>query len=51
MMDGDTHPLAACNPNPLEPPVTTATLPSSEKMVSKLFSWTCSAASEDIILG
>lgn len=40
----DPYPLAACRPNPLDPPVTTATLPSSEKMDWKLSSWTCSAA-------
>lgn len=39
-----TYPDAACNPNPLEPPVTTATLPSREKMDLKSSSLTsCSA--------
>ena len=35
---------AACNPNPREPPVTTATFPSREKMVEKLVNWTWSVA-------
>lgn len=39
-----THPLAACRPKPLDPPVTTATFPSTEKMLWKLSSLTCSAA-------
>ena len=40
----DTYPEAAWSPNPLEPPVTTATLPSSLKIDGKLLSLTsCSA--------
>ena len=30
-----TYPDAACRPSPLDPPVTTATLPAREKMESK----------------
>jgi len=39
-----TYPDAAWRPNPLEPPVTTATLPSSEKMLLKLSSLTSASA-------
>lgn len=39
-----TYPEAACNPNPRDPPVTTATFPSREKMLEKLDNWTCSVA-------
>ena len=35
-----THPLAACSPRPLLPPVTTATLPSRLNIVLKSFSCT-----------
>lgn len=45
------YPLAACSPKPLEPPVTTATLPSREKMDWKLSSWTCSAADMFAMMG
>lgn len=38
------YPLAACRPRPLDPPVTTATFPSSEKMLPKSSSWTSSLA-------
>ena len=38
------HPDAACRPSPREPPVTTATLPSSEKMCSKSASLVCAWA-------
>jgi len=38
------YPDATCNPRPLEPPVTTATLPSRRKMLPKFSSLTsCSA--------
>ena len=36
----NVYPEAACNPSPREPPVTTATLPSREKMFSKSLSLT-----------
>ena len=39
-----TYPLAAWRPNPLLPPVTTATLPSRLKMLPKSFSWTSTSA-------
>jgi hypothetical protein len=39
-----TYPLAACKPNPLEPPVTTATFPCRENMFLKSLSLTCSSA-------
>lgn len=42
-----TYPEAACNPKPLEPPVTTATLPSSENRLPK--SWILTSASADIV--
>ena len=35
-----SRPDAACSPRPREPPDTTATLPSSRKMVEKSVSWT-----------
>jgi hypothetical protein len=39
-----TYPEAACSPKPRDPPVTTATFPSREKMSEKLLSLTCSSA-------
>ena len=44
----DVYPDAACKPSPREPPVTTATLPWSEKMELKSSSWT-SASADDIL--
>lgn len=44
---GLAYPDAACNPRPLDPPVTTATLPSNEKMLLKSLSLT--SASADIM--
>jgi hypothetical protein len=41
---GLLYPLAAWRPRPLDPPVTTATFPSSEKMLPKSSSWTSSLA-------
>lgn len=43
------YPDAAWSPRPLEPPVTTATFPSREKMFLKSSSLTWAAASEAII--
>lgn len=38
------YPDAACRPSPREPPVTTATLPSREKMFLKSWSLVCAWA-------
>jgi hypothetical protein len=43
--NGRPNPDAACKPNPRDPPVTTATLPSSLKMLGKSFNWACAFAS------
>lgn len=45
----ETHPDAACNPSPLEPPVTTATLPSRAKMDLKSSSLTSASADMFVI--
>jgi len=44
LREGVRYPDAACRPRPREPPVTTATLPSSEKMFWKSLSWVCAWA-------
>jgi len=47
MEDGtnvNAYPEAACKPNPRDPPVTTTTLPSSEKIFLKSLSWTSHCA-------
>lgn len=43
----EKDPDAACSPRPLDPPVTTTTFPSSEKMFLKSFSsvWAFASAS------
>lgn len=46
-----TYPEAACSPRPREPPVTTATFPSTEKISEKLLSLTCSSADILFALG
>lgn len=43
------YPDAAWRPRPLEPPVTTATLPSREKMFLKSLSCTWASASDAIV--
>lgn len=43
----ETYPDAACSPNPLDPPVMTATLPSRENMFLK--SWSLTSASADMV--
>jgi hypothetical protein len=48
--EGKSNPDAAWRPKPLEPPVTTATLPSREKMDGKSLRLVCALASAAIAI-